>query len=213
MNPDDPPPSIEVPPEIQPQTSVKQGGVFYLNYVDLVDLERVKFIMNVCSNIIENVKPETLYFLFSSSGGDVDAGIALYNFLKALPVKVIMHNIGSINSIANVVFLAGDERYASKHTTFMFHGVQLNTSQPLQLGLNQLNEIKGQLEGSQEKIAGIVSENTKIKNAEITNLFKEGKTEGVDFALKKGIISAEKEAQIPSGTPFLSLNFTLSGNK
>lgn len=206
-------PSIELPPDIQTQSSLTQGGVFYLNYVDLIELERVKFIMNVCANIIEKTKPDTLYFLFSSSGGDVDAGIALYNFLKSLPVKVVMHNIGSINSIANVVFLAGKERYASKHTSFLFHGVQLNMVQPTQFNLNQLNEIKGQLDISQEKIAGIVCENTKITKEQISELFQEGKTEGTKFALDKGIIDAEKSAQIPVGSAFLSLNFTLSGNR
>lgn len=213
MSPDDQSPSIEVPPDIQPQVDGVQGGVFYLNYVDIIDLERVKFIMNVCATIMENVKPDTLYFLFSSSGGDVDSGIALYNFLKALPAKIVMHNIGSINSIANVIFLAGEERYASKHTSFLFHGVKWTTSQPLEISLNQLLELKSQLDISQEKIAGIVCENTSIKKKEISELFMEGKSEGIDFALAKGIIHEEKSAEIPSDSRFLSLNFTLSSNR
>lgn len=199
----------------QPQTSQQnpqqvaspQVDTFYLSYVDGIDTERVKYIMNVCSNIINQVKPKTLYFLISSNGGDVDPGIALYNFLKSLPLKVVMHNIGSIDSIANVVFLAGKERYASKHTSFLFHGVNLTTKQPIQLGLNQLNEVTNRLEISQDKIAGIVCENTKITKTQIKRLFKEGKTEGVRFALDKKLIDAEKSAEIPSGAPFLSLNF------
>lgn len=115
-----------------------QVDTFYLSYVDGIDTERVKYIMNTCSNIINQLKPKILYFLISCNGGDVDPGIALYNFLKSLPLKVIMHNIGSIDSIANVVFLAGKERYASKHTSFLFHGVNMNTKQAVQLGLNQL---------------------------------------------------------------------------
>lgn len=118
-----------------------------------------------------------------------------------------MHNIGSIDSIANVIFLAGKERYASKHTSFQFHGVNMNIKQPVQLGLNQLKEITGRAEISQDKIAGIVCENTKISKSLITSLFKQGKTEGIKFALNKGIIDAEKSAKIPPGAPFLSLNF------
>jgi len=68
-------------------------------------------------------KPDVLYFLFSSNGGSVNAGIALYNFLRALPVEIIMHNTGSIDSIATVIFLAADKRYAALHSTFLFHGV------------------------------------------------------------------------------------------
>lgn len=183
--------------------------IFYLNFVDSIDIDRVKFVMNACSNIISQINPQptTLYFLISSNGGDVDSGIALYNFLKALPFKIIMHNIGSIDSIANVIFLAGDERYASKHTSFLFHGVALNLTQPVSFGLNQLNEITNRLAISQEKIAGIVCQNTSITKKQIAKLFKEGKTEGTSFALSKGIINAEKPAVVPTGAPFVSLNF------
>ncbi len=199
-----------VPPQTA-QIPQQQVDTFYLNFVDKIDLERVKYVMNVCSNIVDQVKPKNIYFLFSSNGGDVDAGIDLYNFLKALPARVIMHNIGSIDSIANVVFLAGEERYASKFTSFLFHGVNMNINQPTQLNINQLNEITNRLNTSQEKIAGIVCENTKITKKQIANLFKQGKTEGIKFALDKGIIDAEKSAQIPTGAPFLSLNF-IAGN-
>lgn len=183
------------------------GGTFYVNYVDRIDLERVKFIMNVCAQIMEQRKPDTLYFLLSSNGGDVDAGIALYNFLKSLPVKLVMHNIGSIDSIANVIFVAGAERYASKHTSFLFHGVNIEIKQPVSLGLSQLREVTDRIEKSHEKIAGIVCQNTSLTKKEIEELFLQGRTEGIKFALDKGIISAEKNIEIPVGAPFVSINY------
>ena len=64
-----------------------------------------------------------LHLLLSTMGGQVPAGISLYNMLMGLPVKVITHNTGTVNSIGNVVFLAGAERYAAKISSFMFHGV------------------------------------------------------------------------------------------
>ena len=66
---------------------------------------------------------QELHLLLSTMGGQVAAGISLYNMLMALPVKVITYNTGQVNSIGNVVFLAGSERYASKVSSFMFHGV------------------------------------------------------------------------------------------
>ena len=65
----------------------------------------------------------TLHLLFSTPGGQVDAGITLHNTLRALPVRLIMHNTGNIDSIGNAVFLAAEERYASPNSRFMFHGV------------------------------------------------------------------------------------------
>ncbi|MFH1792609.1 MAG: ATP-dependent Clp protease proteolytic subunit [Patescibacteria group bacterium] len=190
-----------------PQETPPQVDTFYVTYVDIVDVQRVKFIMNACTNILNQVKPKTIYFLISSNGGDVDSGIALYNYLKALPIKIVMHNIGSIDSIANVIFVAGEERYASPHTSFLFHGVNVEIKQPIALALGQLNEITNRIETSHSKIAGIVCQNTKLKKAEIEKLFLEGKTEGIKFALDKGIINAEKSAKIPLGAPSLSINY------
>ena len=41
-----------------------------------------------------------------------------------------MHNVGQVDSSANVIFLAADERYASPHTTFLFHGMNYTFSNP-----------------------------------------------------------------------------------
>jgi ATP-dependent Clp protease protease subunit len=191
----------------QSQGTRPQVDTFYITYVDIIDVERVKLVMNVCTNILDQIKPKTIYFLISSNGGDVDSGIALYNYLKALPVKIVMHNIGSIDSIANVIFSAGQERYASPYTSFLFHGVNVEVKQPVSLGLNQLNEITNRIETSHTKIAGIVCQNTKLGKEEIEKLFLKGKTEGIKFALDKGVIDAEKPAKIPKGAPSLSINY------
>ncbi len=65
--------------------------------------------MNFLSDQINKGQKE-FYFLISSPGGSVNDGIVLYNFIKALPAKIIMHNIGVIDSIATVIFLAANER-------------------------------------------------------------------------------------------------------
>jgi len=60
------------------------------------------------------------YLLLSSPGGNVNNGITIYNFLKSLPINLTTHNIGVVDSIANVIFLAGDNRYAVPHSSFLF---------------------------------------------------------------------------------------------
>jgi ATP-dependent Clp protease, protease subunit len=83
------------------------------------DVTANKF-MAACAEIIRVDNPQCIHFLFASPGGNVDAGIAVYNYLRALPIKIIMHNTGAIDSIANVIFHAADERYANSHSTFLF---------------------------------------------------------------------------------------------
>jgi len=76
----------------------------YVSYYDAITEVKAKALMQACAQIIAQDKPTKLYFLFSSGGGSVDAGVALYNFFHALPLPLVMHNTGTIDSIANVVF-------------------------------------------------------------------------------------------------------------
>ena len=93
-------------------------GIFYINYFDEINDGKVRGLMALCADILAKVKPTptTFYFAISSPGGGVAAGMTFYNFLRALPVKIIMHNTGSIDSIATVIFLAASERYACSHS-------------------------------------------------------------------------------------------------
>lgn len=57
----------------------------------------------------------------STEGGSTTYGFTMYNFIRSLPVPVHMHNIGSVESMGNVVFLAADQRSASPNSRFIFH--------------------------------------------------------------------------------------------
>ncbi|MGA7327661.1 MAG: ATP-dependent Clp protease proteolytic subunit [Rhodomicrobium sp.] len=59
--------------------------------------------------------------MFSSEGGSTDQGLALYNFIRALPIPVHTHAAGHVGSIAVPVFLAGHKRTASPLSRFFFH--------------------------------------------------------------------------------------------
>ncbi|MGR2662496.1 ATP-dependent Clp protease proteolytic subunit [Chromobacterium haemolyticum] len=67
----------------------------------------------------------------SSSGGDLIAGFTAYHFLKSLPVPVRTHNLSNVESIANVIFLAGKERYANPGSRFLFHPLHWSFPAPL----------------------------------------------------------------------------------
>src|SRR5438876_762879 len=97
------------------------SDIVYINFNSGITEPVVNKLMAACVEILAKSKPDTLYFMFASGGGAIDAGIVLYNFLRALPCKVIMHNTGAIDSIATVIFHAADERYAAPYASFLFH--------------------------------------------------------------------------------------------
>ena len=127
----------------------------YVNFFGNINEVTANKFMAACAEIIRVDNPDCLHFLFSSAGGDVEAGIAIYNYLRALPVKIIMHNNGAIDSIANVIFHAADERYAAPHSTFLFHGVAVNLEKG-GLRRSQLHELVNQLSALETKIADIL---------------------------------------------------------
>jgi len=69
------------------------------------------------------IAPETEKFVvvIASTGGDRDAGWAIYDILKAFNREVITVALSGVCSSAVYVFMAGDKRYAFPDATFLFH--------------------------------------------------------------------------------------------
>lgn len=180
--------------------------IVYINYFDGIDDQKVRALMAICSDIIAQQKPEALYFLFASGGGYVNAGIVFHNFLRSLPTKIIMHNMGIIDSTATVIFLAGEERYASPHSSFLFHGVQWTFNQPISLPANKLTEISSQLKQDENKMASIYIERSKLTESEVRDLFIQRESKDLSFAVEKGIIHDIRNVSVPKDAPFLTVN-------
>lgn len=150
---------------------------------------------------------EKIYLFLSTPGGSVAHGITLYNTLRALPVELVTHNTGNVNSIGIVVFLAGSERYSSPHATFMFHGVGFDIKGQVRLEEKQLRERLDGILADQKKIGAIIAERTDMTGKEVSALFRQAKTRDPDFARAKGIIHDIREAEVPRGAPFHQLVF------
>ncbi len=213
------PPSVRSEPE--PKTYRKASateqplpnipsGIFYINYFDEITDGKVRGLMALCADILAKVKPTpaTFYFAISSPSGGVAAGITFYNFLRLLPVKIIMHNTGSIDSIATVIFLAASERYACSHSRFLFHGVA-NGGLPPGTRLNrfQMREFLSGLEQDEGRIKELIIERSKITESEMVRLFQQGETKDPAFALEKGIIHDIRDLAIRTGAQIVTANF------
>ena len=85
-----------------------------------------------------------------SNGGEVEAGMNIYNFLKDLRkngVKVITYAGSNIGSIAESIFLAGEERVIYSSTSAWVHEPTMGefTADYFQATANQLYDTKKQL--------------------------------------------------------------------
>ncbi len=67
-------------------------------------------------------KPITrLKFLVASGGGDIDSGVILHMYLKALPFEVETIGFGKVDAAAIPIFLGGKKRFAVRGCQFFFH--------------------------------------------------------------------------------------------
>jgi len=68
-------------------------------------------------------KKKPISIIIISDGGDWYAGQSMYDAVIACESPIITIATGSVASAATIVFLAGDTRLVSPHTTFLVHDV------------------------------------------------------------------------------------------
>jgi ATP-dependent protease ClpP protease subunit len=178
----------------------------YVNFMAEIIPQTAESLMATLANLANNQVKE-VYLLFSSQGGDVRSGIALYNMLKAMPFNLITHNVGNVDSIGNVVFLAGKERYATSFSTFMFHGVGFDINQRVRFEEKLLKERLDGLLADQKRIGAVIAANTQLSRNDIAKFFREGQTKDAAFAASHGIINQVRDVQFAPSAPILSLVF------
>ena len=89
-----------------------------------IDEYSVGWIIRAMRRMIDADKSTPIDIYVNSYGGYCYDGLALYDFLRACSYTTIRtHATGKIMSMGLVIYLAGDERYASPRTSFMAHSV------------------------------------------------------------------------------------------
>lgn len=185
------------------------NATIYLNVYAGISPQSVQQLMGICTQFVANNKPETLYFALSSNGGEVAAGFTLYNFLVSLPVKIAMHNMGTVDSIAAVIFLAADldNRFASPHSSFLLHGVNMNVQGPQSFSHSFLKERLDSVEADESRIAEVIAEKTSFSVQQLKDYQKQGKTLTPSVAMEHGLVSQIEDLSIPKDAPLLNFNF------
>jgi ATP-dependent Clp protease, protease subunit len=176
----------------------------FVTFTLLINPQSAQVILGACAELV-NKKVETVYLILSTPGGQVVDGITLYNALRAMPFKLITHNIGNVDSISNIVFLAGEERYASPTATFMFHGVGFDIVAPFRLEEKVLTERLTTIRTEHKRIGDIIVSRTKLPLGEIERMFVEQATKDANFAKANGLVHDIVELKIPAGATVYNL--------
>lgn len=170
----------------------------YINFHSPIWPGAVGALMNAIQQKIQQ-GAEKIVLLISFPGGQVTSGLALYNFLKRIPVELETHNYGSVDSIAVAIFCAGKKRFCVSDGKFFMHEIGHNVPQGKRFEPKELKEMLKNLEDERDTIVKIVAENCGRKAEEIDKDME--KTKGLDAegAKKYGLIHEIKEELFPAG--------------
>ena len=191
-------------PELAPQPDL---STVYISFSAEISPHTTESLLAVLANCV-NQRVKTVYLMLSTPGGSVMNGLNIYNILIGLPLEVITHNVGNVDSIGNAIFLAGKKRYACPHSTFMFHGVGFDLkNQTMRLEEKNFKESLANILSDHKRIGSIITERTKLDEKVVAGLFSEAQTKDATFAVGAGIVHEVKNVQIPPGSNVISLVF------
>jgi len=107
----------------------------------------------------------------NSVGGSIEEGFSIYSFLKNHKAKIVTVGRGSVNSIATVIFQAGNERILSNNVDFVIHNANIDPSVlGISVDANILQGVTDYLRGEEDRITDFYSNITSIDFQTLSNL-------------------------------------------
>jgi ATP-dependent Clp protease protease subunit len=176
----------------------------YIQFFTGIELNAInKMTKLVLEQMREGV--ERIVFLLSSPGGNVYAGLSAYNFLRGIPVEVVTHNYGSVDSIAAILFCAGAKRLCVPHARFNLHGATLDIKTPIQYSEKLLDERVRSLRMDREIFSQVVTDVTGRDRVQVERDILDGIVLNSEQALEYGLVHEIKTELFERGAKVLEI--------
>jgi ATP-dependent Clp endopeptidase proteolytic subunit ClpP len=147
-----------------------------------------------------------LHLLMASGGGLVDPGMAIFNFLRGIPVKVHTYNYGNVDSVAGVIYCAGTRRLATPHCKFLVHGITWRIApNTTELAKQRMREYLGQIDTIKRNIASVISQATGKTTEIVTADMTRGLTMTGDEAKDYGLVHEISTQLVPAGVEVIGI--------
>ena len=104
----------------------RKNRTFFIDYqiddnYDLVELGKVIVQMNMEERDIPKEELAPIYLYIFSYGGDLDQGLGFCDLIMSSRIPIVTISMGITMSAAFLIFLAGQRRYAFKHSQMLVH--------------------------------------------------------------------------------------------
>jgi ATP-dependent protease ClpP protease subunit len=172
--------------------------VHTIHFMREINPETLTGLQNVCLGALQGGATEINIHL-SSIGGGTDYGFTAYHFLRSLPVRLTIHCISNVESMAVILFLAADTRLIVPHGKVKIH--------PMHWGFNagavdhdRLREFVDSMDFDADRYSAIFKERTQGADKPVdvsSHLLGKANILDSQSALSAGIATGIAEATIP----------------
>lgn len=143
------------------------------------------------------------YIAISTSGGNVNAGILMANYIQALPVPLTMHNVSTVGSIGIPVYSAAKTRFSNPLSSFVFHGSGLTSVNRLDEA--SLQDLLDTVKGQNDIIARSISETSGLDYDQCRRLLSGEISKSAEWAVDNNICQETRKFEVPEGVELISL--------
>jgi ATP-dependent Clp protease protease subunit len=170
-----------------------------INFMRDINQDTASKLQELCLSAVSANATELCIYI-SCTGGNTDAGFAIYNFIRSLPIPVTMHSIGSIESMGVILFLAADTRKIVPNAKFKIHELHWGFANGT-VDHSRLAEYVKSLDFDRDRYASIFHERTQGAQIPLnidSHLRGDAKLLEAKAALDCGLATEISEAAIPS---------------
>jgi ATP-dependent protease ClpP protease subunit len=128
-----------------------------LNLIDEVTLEKVKSLEDEIVKLMKKGPKDWISLSISSEGGQTGAGLAFFDSMRCLKPKLLTVALGDVQSMALIIFLAGEYRVVGRHSVFFIHEPARQFEANVRLSYSELKKILEFLQSDIKNITDIVA--------------------------------------------------------
>ena len=195
-------------------SKIAQKRIYLLNEIRHVEINTViKTIEEARTEALMNGHKLEVELYIQSSGGSVNYALSLFNYLKSLhrEATIKTYNLSSVNSAANIVFCAGEQRYAFPYVRFLFHEprLTLNTRDRAQ----EYDILLQDFRASSTLMKSVLQECSNFSQNQIEKYLTNGDVLTAQFALEQGYVTRIEDTAKTEGAQYPPAVIYNPGNK
>ncbi len=170
----------------------------YVAFVGHINDETVSEVVSHLDGLA-NQGIERVVLAINTMGGNINAGMHLYERLRAMPFHLVTHGVGLVASMGVSIYMAGEERLAGPQCQFLLHPATFTAEAGKVFDVKLLRERIAMLEADDQRERAILESRTTLTSPEIQALVDAGTKMGAEEAVGCGITHAVAPFVIPPG--------------